>query len=86
MYDNINSDVTPRVGLRVLLLYLAFPAIRPSCPAHFDHLNFTLSAEVNMDRPPVGDVDDLATLAKLDEQILLGELRERYRRGRIYVS
>ncbi|XP_048250149.1 myosin-IIIb-like isoform X2 [Haliotis rufescens] len=37
-----------------------------------------------MDRPPVGDVDDLATLAKLDEQILLGELRERYRRGRIY--
>ncbi|XP_041373643.1 myosin-IIIb-like [Gigantopelta aegis] len=37
-----------------------------------------------MDRPPLGDVEDLATLAKLDEQILLKELKERYKQNKIY--
>ena len=39
-----------------------------------------------MDRPALGDVEDLAELAKLDEQILLAEIRERYARNKIYVS
>lgn len=39
-----------------------------------------------MDRPPVGDVEDLATLAKLDEHILLAEIKERYSKNKIYVS
>ncbi|BFZ01812.1 hypothetical protein BsWGS_04851 [Bradybaena similaris] len=37
-----------------------------------------------MDRPPVGDVEDLATLAKLDETILLEEIKERYLHNKIY--
>ena len=39
-----------------------------------------------MDRPPPGKVPDLATLAKLDEQILLNELKIRYYNNEIYVS
>jgi len=39
-----------------------------------------------MDRPPVGKVEDLATLAKLDEQVLLAELKTRYYNNDIYVS
>lgn len=39
-----------------------------------------------MDRPPVGSVDDLATLAQLDEKILLNELKVRYSKDNIYVS
>ena len=34
----------------------------------------------------VGEVDDLATLAKLDESILLNEVKVRYQNDRIYVS
>lgn len=41
---------------------------------------------VKMDRPPVGKVEDLATLAKLDEQVLLTELKTRYYQNDIYVS
>ncbi|RUS80244.1 hypothetical protein EGW08_012009, partial [Elysia chlorotica] len=37
-----------------------------------------------MDRPPVGEVQDLASLAKLDETILLEEIKERYAQDRIY--
>jgi hypothetical protein len=37
-------------------------------------------------RPPVGEVDDLASLARLDEKALLEELRTRYNRDAIYVS
>ncbi|XP_035829712.1 unconventional myosin-VIIa [Aplysia californica] len=37
-----------------------------------------------MDRPPLGDVQDLATLAKLDETILLDEIKERYQQNKIY--
>ncbi|KAL3866198.1 hypothetical protein ACJMK2_043520 [Sinanodonta woodiana] len=37
-----------------------------------------------MDRPPPGSVEDLATLAKLDEAILLDELKIRHRNGHIY--
>lgn len=37
-----------------------------------------------MDRPAVGDVQDLASLAKLDETILLEEIKERYRQDKIY--
>ena len=33
-----------------------------------------------------GDTDDLATLSRLDENILLEELRSRYSKDRIYVS
>lgn len=39
-----------------------------------------------MDRLPVGDVEDLATLARLDEHILLEEIAERYKQNKIYVS
>ena len=39
-----------------------------------------------MDRPPPGKVEDLATLAKLDEQVLLNELKIRYNNNEIYVS
>jgi len=39
-----------------------------------------------MDRPEPGSVQDLATLAKLDDNILLDELRIRYSRNQIYVS
>lgn len=39
-----------------------------------------------MDRPEPGSVQDLATLAKLDDTILLDELRIRYNRNQIYVS
>lgn len=39
-----------------------------------------------MDRPEPGSVQDLATLAKLDDNILLDELRIRYNRNQIYVS
>jgi myosin heavy subunit len=35
-------------------------------------------------RPPVGEVDDLASLARLDEKALLEELRTRYNRDAIY--
>ena len=38
-----------------------------------------------MDRPPVGQVQDLASLAKLDETILLEEIKERYTQDKIYV-
>ena len=34
----------------------------------------------------MGDVEDLASLAQLDEKILLNELKTRYAKGRIYVS
>ena len=34
----------------------------------------------------VGEVNDLATLAKLDETILLNEVKVRYENDRIYVS
>jgi myosin heavy subunit len=33
-----------------------------------------------------GETDDLATLAKLDEKILLNELKLRYEKQQIYVS
>ena len=33
----------------------------------------------------VGDVNDLATLAKLDDKILLQQLKARYERDKIYV-
>ena len=36
-------------------------------------------------RPPVGEVDDLASLARLDEKALLEELRTRYSKDAIYV-
>lgn len=39
-----------------------------------------------MDRPEPGSVEDLATLAKLDDNILLDELRVRYNKNLIYVS
>jgi len=39
-----------------------------------------------MERPPVGKVEDLATLAKLDEKVLLSELKTRYYNNEIYVS
>lgn len=39
-----------------------------------------------MDRPKPGSVQDLATLAKLDDNILLDELRIRYNSNEIYVS
>jgi myosin heavy subunit len=39
-----------------------------------------------MDRPKPGLVEDLATLAKLDEQVLMEELKIRYRNNDIYVS
>ncbi|GFO14637.1 myosin-iiib [Plakobranchus ocellatus] len=37
-----------------------------------------------MDRPLVGQVEDLASLAKLDETILLDEVTERYAQDKIY--
>ncbi|XP_059159220.1 unconventional myosin-VIIa-like isoform X2 [Physella acuta] len=37
-----------------------------------------------MDRLPVGDVEDLATLASLDENILLEEIAKRYQQNKIY--
>ena len=39
-----------------------------------------------VDVPSKGDVEDLATLSKLDEDILLTELRTRYMNDDIYVS
>ena len=33
-----------------------------------------------------GDTEDLATLAKLDEDVLLDELQKRYENDKIYVS
>ena len=39
-----------------------------------------------MERPPPGKVEDLATLAKLDEKVLLDELKIRYYNNDIYVS
>lgn len=39
-----------------------------------------------MDRPKPGSVEDLATLSKLDDNILLDELRIRYNNNQIYVS
>lgn len=39
-----------------------------------------------MERPPPGKVEDLATLAKLDEKVLLEELKLRYYNNDIYVS
>jgi hypothetical protein len=39
-----------------------------------------------MDLPKPGSVQDLATLAKLDDNILLDELRIRYNSDEIYVS
>ena len=35
-------------------------------------------------RPPVGQVEDLASLPELDEGILLEELRTRYKQNNIY--
>ena len=35
---------------------------------------------------PVGTTDDLASLGRLDESILLNELKHRYNNDRIYVS
>ncbi|CAH1797083.1 unnamed protein product [Owenia fusiformis] len=37
-----------------------------------------------MEEPKIGEVDDLTVLAKLDEKILLNELRVRYENDRIY--
>ena len=34
----------------------------------------------------LGETNDLASLARLDEQILLSELKERYGKHNIYVS
>ena len=34
----------------------------------------------------VGETEDLATLAKLDEKVLLEELKVRYSQDKIYVS
>lgn len=39
-----------------------------------------------MERPAPGKVEDLATLAKLDDQVLLEELKIRYSNNDIYVS
>ena len=39
-----------------------------------------------MDQTVVGEVEDLATLAKLDEKVLLEELKVRYGKDKIYVS
>lgn len=39
-----------------------------------------------MDGSLPGEVEDLATLVRLDEQILLGEIKERYTKNKIYVS
>lgn len=35
---------------------------------------------------PVGTTDDLASLGRLDESILLNELKHRYNHDKIYVS
>ena len=39
-----------------------------------------------MDDVKEGEVEDLATLARLDEKVLLNELKVRYHKNRIYVS
>ena len=39
-----------------------------------------------MDDFKEGEVEDLATLARLDEKVLLNELKVRYNKNRIYVS
>ena len=39
-----------------------------------------------MDDVKEGEVEDLATLARLDEKVLLNELKVRYNKNRIYVS
>ncbi len=39
-----------------------------------------------MDEVKEGEVEDLATLARLDETVLLKELKVRYSRDKIYVS
>ena len=39
-----------------------------------------------MDRNQPGKVEDLATLAKLDDNVLLEELKIRYANNNIYVS
>ena len=39
-----------------------------------------------MDDFKEGEVEDLATLARLDEKVLLNELKVRYNKDRIYVS
>ena len=39
-----------------------------------------------MDEFREGEVEDLATLARLDEKVLLSELKARYNRDKIYVS
>ena len=39
-----------------------------------------------MDQNEIGETEDLATLSKLDEKILLGELKSRYFKDKIYVS
>ena len=39
-----------------------------------------------MDDFKEGEVEDLATLARLDEKVLLNELKVRYNNDRIYVS
>jgi len=43
--------------------------------------------EIIMDtRPALGKVEDLAALAKLDDHVLLQELKARYQNNDIYVS
>ena len=39
-----------------------------------------------MDQTEPGEVEDLATLARLDEKVLLNELKIRYDNNKIYVS
>ena len=39
-----------------------------------------------MDQIEPGEVEDLATLARLDEKVLLNELKIRYDNNKIYVS
>ncbi|XP_065836226.1 myosin-IIIb-like [Oscarella lobularis] len=43
-----------------------------------------MNDKIPMGRPPIGEVEDLATLARLDEQTLLKELKVRYGRDTIY--
>ncbi|CAL1540613.1 unnamed protein product [Lymnaea stagnalis] len=48
------------------------------------HKNLIVVKLRAMDRPAVGDVEDLATLARLDETILLEEVKARYTSDKIY--
>ena len=43
-------------------------------------------SELPSEDTKIGDTEDLATLAKLDETILLNELKVRFQNNTIYVS